>query len=207
MAINATNKKSESFDPVPQGAFPARIYRVIHIGTIETEWKGEKKMSNKCNISFEFPTKTRVFKEENGEQPYVLSSEFTLSFGEKANLRQVIEGVAPDLLKIDAKGYAEEIDVEKLIGRACLATVKHKQKKDGSGVFAFIDNWTVLPEGLECPAQVNPSQIIGYENFDAKAFDALPGFIKDKMRSSLEYKKLFGDEVQVDDLNPNDIPF
>jgi hypothetical protein len=41
----------------------------------------------KIRLSWELPTELRVFKEEKGEQPIAIHKEYTLSFGEKSNLR------------------------------------------------------------------------------------------------------------------------
>ncbi len=47
----------------PVGTFPARVYRIIYLGTIKGEFKGTPTESYKVSISWELPTKTHVFKE------------------------------------------------------------------------------------------------------------------------------------------------
>lgn len=90
MAIIATSEGGSQREPMPAGNYPARCISMIHIGTVPEEYQGEKKMQDKVRITWEFPTEQKVFKEENGEQPYNLSKEFTLSLNEKANLRKVL---------------------------------------------------------------------------------------------------------------------
>ena len=37
------------------------------------------------------------------------------------------------------------------------------------------------------PDQINKTVCLSYDNFDTDVFDALPDFIKDKMKGSVEY--------------------
>ena len=191
MAILATRVKG---DLIPEGAYPARIYQIIHIGTVPGF---EGQLQNKVRITFEFPTEKAVFDDSKGEQPRVLSQSYTLSFGERANLRKVINACDPKGLKTNSAGFSE-YDVENLISKTCLATIRQKDKKSSEGKFNFIETVTVLPKGMDCPEQINPSKILNYTDFDRELFDTLPQFIKDEIMSSKEFKKIEGKE---------DVPF
>ena len=194
MAIQATNK-IVARELIPEGAYSARIYQIIHIGTV-AGFQG--KLQNKARITFELPTETKVFDQAKGEQPQVLSQEFTLSFHEKATLRKVIDACDPKSIKVDDDGFVDEYDIENLLGKVCLVTVKHDKKKDGSGDYQYIDNYTVLPKGMSCPEAVNPPKVLNYTNFDRDFFMTLPDFIKDKITSSHEYKSLFDKQEDID---------
>ncbi len=197
MATIATKKQGASFDPIPEGAYPARIYSFIHMGT-GPGYLGQ--IQNKIRLTFEFPTEMKVFKEENGPQPMVLSQEYTLSTHEKSQLRKVIEACDPKALKtVGDDGLVDAYDAEQLVGKACLVTVIHKKGKTGDEVYANIGNCTVMPKGMECPLQINPSVVLSYDNFDQEVFDKLPKFIQEKMQSSYEYQKMNED--------PNAVPF
>jgi hypothetical protein len=78
-------KNNESFDPVPVGDHVARLYEIIHIGTIPTQWQGQEKMTDKIRLSFELCNERKEFKEGDGEKPFSISREFTYSFGAKGN--------------------------------------------------------------------------------------------------------------------------
>lgn len=169
---------------IEPGSYPARIYQMIHIGTV-AGFQGT--MQNKVRIGFELPTEMKVFSEEKGPQPRVISNEYTLSFNEKANLRKLIEACDPNALKLDNDGFLETFDVETLIGKECLITIDHKEKKDGTGNFAYIAGATRLPKGMKCDPAINEVQLLSYDNWDQKTFDALPDFLKDKIKSSAEY--------------------
>lgn len=206
MAIIATSNASSSYEPIPTGNYVARCYSMVHLGTIEENILGTVKKLNKVRITWELPTELKVFKEENGEQPMVISKEFTLSLHEKATLRSFLKNWrGKDFTDQEARAF----DIEKLIGAPCMLNITHKTKKDGSGVYAEIGSVSTLPKGLSCPEQITESFIFTYENFDELKFNTLPDFMKNKMVTSDEYKlvKSGGNEVEVVSETEDDLPF
>lgn len=184
MAILATNTGGSTIQPIEAGSYPARCYSMIHIGTIDENFQGEIKTMNKVRITFELPTELKVFKEENGEQPHVISKEFTLSLHEKATLRSFLKNWrGQDFTDEEAKSF----DIEKLIGAPCMLNITHKKSKDGTKTYAEIGSVSKLPKGLECPTQINPSYVWTYENFDQEKFNKIPEFLRQKMVTSFEY--------------------
>ena len=106
MAIIATSNGGTSHEPIPSGSYPARCYSMIHLGTIEENILGTVKKLNKVRITWELPTELKVFKEENGEQPHVISKEFTLSLHEKATLRNFLKNWrGKDFTEDEAKAF------------------------------------------------------------------------------------------------------
>lgn len=197
--ITATNSGGTDHAPVPAGTYPARCYSMIHIGTTEENIMGETKWLNKVRISWELPTETKVFREENGEQPFVISKEFTLSMNEKANLRKFLEGWR-------GKGFTEDeaksFDITVLLGKPCMISIIHKTSKKGN-VFAEIASCSVLPKGFTCPDQINPSIELNYtDHWSNIEFSKLPQFIKDKMSSSKEFRAMMNPEVTETPADP-----
>jgi uncharacterized protein (DUF2249 family) len=185
MAINATDTGVKR-ELIPAGNYPARCYSMLHIGTIEENIMGDIKRLNRVNITWELPTETRVFKEENGEQPMVISQEFTLSMNEKANLRKFLESWI-------GKGFTEEeaknFDITKLLGKPCMLSIIHKKSQKGSE-YAIISSVATMPKGMECPEQINATLEFNFDDkFDVKVLESFPEFIKDKIKRSEEYKK------------------
>jgi hypothetical protein len=86
--------KGKSFDPVPAGNHVARLYQIIYLGTVPTEWQGQEKMTSKVRLGFELCNEKKVFKEGEEARPYAISREFTFSMGSKGNLRAFVEGMA-----------------------------------------------------------------------------------------------------------------
>jgi hypothetical protein len=189
MSILAQNKRGQEIEPITSGSYPARIYQLIELGTI-VGFQGQ--FQKKVRITFELPTEMMVFDEKKGEQPRVISQDYTLSFNEKASLRKVITACDPNALQLDEDGLMDEFDVVTLVGKELLVTINQKPKKDGSGNFAFIENCTRLPKGMICPPAINPPQVLSYDNWDEGMFQKLPDFLRVKMESSDEYKAMKG---------------
>ncbi len=187
MPINAKNE-SKPRELIPAGNYIARCYQMLQIGTIETEYKGTQKMLEKVRIAWELPTELKVFKEENGQQPLVISNEYTLSMADKANLRKMLASWrSKDFTEEEAKCF----DITKLLGVPCMINIIHSPaKNDPSKMYETIAGVTPLPKGVECPPQINKNQVLSFDNFDDRLFDSLPDFIKDKIKSSDEYKKM-----------------
>jgi hypothetical protein len=210
MSINATNSGRAKI-LIPAGNYVARCYSMIHIGTVTEEFQGEVKTLNKVRITWELPTETHVFEESKGDQPMVISKEYTLSMHEKANLRK-------DLESWRGKGFTEDqaksFDITKLLGVPCMLNIIHKKTATGND-YATISNISSMPKGLNCPEPVNKNYEWNFEdNWDEIALDAFPDFIKDKIKSSAEYKRmkneiidLPGDDHSADPEPLDDLPF
>ena len=198
MPINAPYK-GKDFDPVPAGNHIARCYQILHIGTVPEEYEGRVNMMNKVRFTWELPNETKVFKEGEPAKPLSISKDYTLSMGDKANLRKVVEGWLGAGLH---KEEAEFFDVETLIGQPCMLNVVHKKSKGGN-LYADVLGVASIPKGMTAPEAINTSRVINYENFDQAVFDKLPDFLKDKMKKSEEYKRL----TDPGSVSADEIPF
>lgn len=183
MSITATNKSSQNFEPIPAGTYVARCFSMVEIGTIPVDWKGETKWQKKVRISFELPTELKVFKEENGAQPYSISNEYTISMHEKSNLRKTLSGWRG---KAFTDMEAEAFDITKLLGVPCMLSIIHTVK-DGK-TYANISSISAVAKGMVCPPQINPTFEFSFENYDEAKFNSLPDWLKDKIKKSDEYK-------------------
>lgn len=187
--------KTQQFEKtlVPEGTHIARLYSIIHMGTIPEMYMGEEKEMNKIRLGFEFPEELHVFKPELGEQPLVHSQEYTLSFNEKARLRKVVEGIRGKALTDEE---CETFDILSLTGKPCLINVIHKVSKAGN-TRVEIASVTPLMKNQTAPLQVNESKVLTYENWNEELFEKLPDFLKDKIKSSKEYREMMGLEVDT----------
>jgi len=203
MAIIAENKGG-TFEPMPSGNYVARCYSMIQIGTVEEEYEGQKKKTSKVRLSFEFPTELKVFKEELGEQPFALSKEYTLSMHEKASLRKDLENWRGQAF---TEAEAKSFDVSNLIGKSCMINVIHKVDSQGT-MRAKISSISTMPKGLQAPTQINPTQLLSYDNFDYKLFETLPEYLRKKIESTPEYLAMENKESVKQVIDSNDsLPF
>lgn len=194
--------KSESgYGVVPAGNHVAKLYSIIHIGTVPEVYLGEEKMMNKVLIGFELLNEKKVFKEDKGEEPYVISKEYTLSMNEKANLRKLIEGMLGVALNEDE---AESFDVFSLLGQECLVNVVHKVSAKGS-TYALIASASPVPKGMLVPKGHNQFKKLSYgADWNEEIYNSLPDFIRAKIGKSNEFRKERGITTPFD---PNEIPF
>lgn len=194
----------------PAGTFPARVYSIVYIGTVKGEYKGTPTESYKVRITWELPTKLNTFKEGEAAKPFSVSKEVTLSMGSKSRLRPLVEGIlGVSFTDDDAKSF----DVDDLLGSTCLLSLTHKESPNGK--FVMINSASQIPEGMNCPAPINPSKILSYQNFDKEYFISLPNFIKEKMEKTPEFIKMNGGVVKdeldteypTETVNSEDVPF
>ena len=199
-------------EPVPAGNFPARCYKIIHLGTIPDTYMGEQKLTNKIRVEWELPTEMKVFDPDKGEQPLSISKEYTLSMNEKANLCKDLESWRGKRFTDDE---AVTFDIASILGQACMINVAHKTSGSTGNVYSYVATVSPMPKGMECPLAVNPTFIWDYdENFDLNVLDNLHEFFSDKIKSSAEYQaKMTPIDVQdapmptAEDEPTNDLPF
>lgn len=200
MAIIAENTGTKR-EPIPQGNYVARCYQMIEIGTVQEEYEGQKRILRKVRFGWELPTELRVFNEEKGEQPMVISNEYTVSMHEKAKLRALLQSWRG---KVFTEEEAKSFDLTKLLGVPCMLNIIHKETPNGT--YANIASISPLPKGMECPKQINETFVLSYDTFDYGKYMLLPDFIKTKMQSSLEFQALNSPEHHaVDEPQSNEI--
>lgn len=182
MAITAPVNKDIEREIVPAGNHVARLYSIIHIGSIEEEYMGEPKFSDKVMLRFELPNEQREFGDK-GMLPMAVSREYTLSMGDKANLRALVEGMLGKVVEDDG-----DFALIPLMGTVCLLNVIHKTSRTGNK-YAQIVSASPLPKGMTAPDAVNPQFIFDFEeNYSDEALEKMPQFLQDKIKSSKQYK-------------------
>jgi hypothetical protein len=177
-----TAPRPRPFDPVPQGSHVARLYRVIHIGTTEFEFKGETKKSNKVMLTFELCNEKKVFNEGEEPQPLSISREFGFSMSPKGKLRPFIEGMFGMKMHDDE---AYNFDFETLPGQECLLTVGHEERSGNT--YANILNASPLPKGMQAPGLVNKPEFISVDSTPEHQIETLPEWITKKIYATEEW--------------------
>jgi len=89
------------------------------------------------------------------------------------------------------KAFTEEeakaFDISVLIGKPCMINVIHKVSQKSGKTYAEIASVSPMMKGITCPEQVSKTFMFGYDPFDQWRFDELPDYLKEKVRSSIEY--------------------
>ncbi len=205
MSINASKPEGD-FKKVAPGNYIARCFKMIEIGTIMETYNGETKRQKKVMLTWELPTELEVFHEDKGYEPYAVSKTYTISLHEKSNLRK-------DLESWRGQGFTEQeaakFDITKLLGVPCMINVIHKPGKvDPTKTYVEIASISRMPKGVECPAMLNPSIVLSYDEWKQDVFESLSDYLKDKIMSSEEYKAMnagTNDVIEIE--NKTDLPF
>jgi len=188
-------KPESSYTLAPAGTHIARLYEIIHIGTIADTYQGQPTESNKIRLTFELPEEKKVFKENQEAKPIVISQEYTFSMGAKANLRKLVEGIIGTSLK-DEEAYG--FDIESLISQSCLLTIKHRVSSSGNS-YSVIASASPLMKNQIAPKAINDVKILSYSNWNQELFEGLPEFLKDKIKSSQEYTSKFTSSLSTEE--------
>jgi hypothetical protein len=204
--IVATAKATSNIPVIEAGTYAARCYSMVHIGTVEDEYKGKKIKVNRVRLTWELPTELYVFDEEKGEQPRVISKEYTLSLSEKANLRK-------DLEAWRGKQFTQEeldgFDITAVVGAPCQVSVVNKVSKSSGNTYAQVTAVSKTMKGLKVADQVNDSVVFAYVEDDEELlelFSQLPEFVQDQIVEADEWKArgLERPQTEGDDDTPKD---
>jgi hypothetical protein len=154
MSIIAKNTTEKEFAklPLPEaGTTLAVCCAVWDLGLQLSNFKNEDgtdKVQHKIIIAWEISEKINQPDSEYNGKPYMMNKTYTLSLGEKANLRK-------DLESWRGKSFTEEeikngFDVEKLYGVNCLIGIKHEpDRRDPSKLYANVTSILPPAKGME----------------------------------------------------------
>lgn len=178
-------KEGISFEPAPEGVFPARCIWVIDLGTQVSDGIYGHIEKHQMYVNWELVDETT-----HGGQPMTIGSFFTASLNPKGNLRATLESwrgraFSPNELK----GF----DISKLINTPCLISVKHQPKADGSGIRAQVSGVMAPMKGQTIAATREKNRLVDLDAADAKQqVEALPEWLKTKIQNTKEWAGLCG---------------
>lgn len=204
-----TAKQSEKqFEIPPAGNHLAICYQMIEIGTEKGEYMGQPKENYNCRIVWELPNERKVFDPDKGEQPHIIGRDYTLSMGEKANLRHHIDSWRGKALTDEE---AQKFDITVLLGKPCMLNVIHGTTKAGKQ-YAKVASIAPVPKGMPIPPQTNSSFVFSYDEWDDKKFAALPEWLRKRIELTPEFKQRLetppiGDEPFTDLDDDEKLPF
>jgi hypothetical protein len=135
--------------PLPEaGTTQAVCCAVWDLGLQETSFNGEKKVQHKIIVAWEITEKINAPESEYNDKPYMLNRKYTLSLGEKANLRKDLESWRG--LPFTADELQNGFDLDKLYGANCYIGIKHEpDRNDPSKVYANVTAILPIPKGME----------------------------------------------------------
>jgi hypothetical protein len=164
-----------------EGAQPARIARIVDLGT-RIPFSEEQRPRKHVLISFELASdKVEV---DGEEKPAWISMFMPIASGEKSNLFKFMTALG---LPTD-----QDVDPEKLLGKAILLTIQNKEKKSKDGrkeTFSKIVSYSGLPKGFESTLSplVGDSYFFDFDFPDAAIVAKLSDGVKRMIKESLDY--------------------
>lgn len=176
MAFTAPAPEAIKREPIPAGLVAARCYMLVDLGKQNDSWQGEAKIIHKIRLAFEIPKYRFKYTDSDGKEqegPSVIGDKFTLSMGEKANLRKLIEEWFGK--KFPSNEAAAQFDLEKVVGHVCMINVVHTEKNGNT--YANIGSLSPYMQEMGPPPAPELDPII-YTDGNADVFEKLPDWIK-----------------------------
>lgn len=181
MSVKTSNSGGD-FEKAPEGMHVARCVRLIDCGThLDEKWGKKKRVGW---VFFELPNALMKPNKEGKELPFMVGKRYTLSHNEKALLRQDLEswyGKTFNTVDLDNAGG---FDLDKLVGRPAMLNIVYSD----DGKYANIKSINPLMQGVECPAQVNPSFIFSIDEAGSEKFETLSEKMKEYINQAEELK-------------------
>ncbi len=170
MAIIAQDNGGGDYQRVPQGTHAAICYMVVDLGKQRTEWQGVERVQHKIYVRWELPDERM---EVDGRSvPMSIGKRYTLSLGEKANLRADLESwrgraFTPEELK----GF----DVSKLLGVGCFVSVTHDERNGKT--YENVASVQALPKSYPRPERTENAHVL-FDDEHRQNYDALPAWLQ-----------------------------
>lgn len=162
MALTASDKGGQEYDPVPAGIHQAICYGIVDLGTQDA---GRYAPRRKVLFIWELPHERGTF-ERDGEQkdlPRAISQQYTLSLNEKANLRHALEAWrSRPFTEEELRGF----DLKTVLGANCQLTVVHNYSPAKKKTYANVASVSPLGRGMEKLEAENPLLWFSMEEID-----------------------------------------
>lgn len=189
------NSGGGNFEPPPAGTHRAICYRVIDLGTQQSEYQGQIKHQRKIMLSWELVDERMPASGDYPERPFTIHQRYTFSSHEKAVLRQHLEswrGVPFKESDFGPGGF----DIVNVIGKGCLLTIVHEPKQGKT--YANLKGVAKLPKAMTTGTPENATVYLSLEpiSFNIETFESLSDGLKETIRKSPEWAELQNPRAQ-----------
>lgn len=192
MGFVAKDSGGGNFKRVPAGVHIGRCYSLIDLGTQLTSGQYGEKMQHKIRIGWELFGEDEegnplVVDVDGKQMPMTISKSYTMSLGEKANLRK-------DLSAWRGRAFddneAKAFDISKLVGAYCMVNVTTSETNGKT--YSNVAGLTPIPAALKNskPAPVHPVVMFDLDKPDMTVFDKFHAQLQDAIKKSPEWMAL-----------------
>ncbi len=211
MGFIAKDSGGSNFKPVPPGAYVARCFQVIDLGTQTSTGQFGEKSQHKLRICWEIhgedddgqPLAVTI---DGKTMPMTVAKDYAVTLHEKASLRKDLAAWrGRDFTPEEARAF----DVSKLLGAYVLINVTNSVSNNGK-TYANVAGLSPLPKALAAtkPAGVHALQQFDLDNPDWELFESLPQWLQDRIKTAPEYTRSRGEPAMATaEADDEDIPF
>lgn len=177
---------------IPDGSYTARIYSIIDLGTQENTFDPDKPAKRVFRFSFETPTKTHVWDEEKGPQPFALHKEVNFSLSEPDH---TMMSSLSKIFKATKGTLGKGENIFNLLGEVLSIQTETKKTQKGAS-FSKIIGFSPVSSDIDvsdkkfAPVNEPHTLYLDREWFVHADFNKLPKFLKEKIEASPEYEAL-----------------
>ena len=148
--VTAKQTGGEQYKPHPEGGYPSVCVDVIDLGERVDTYMGPGSGHGKTSIQHRAALCYATGERREDGELFIVSREFTVSMGDKANLRRFLEDWRGR--KYTPAQLEEGAPLHKLAGQPGFIWIEHKPSKSNPDrVYANIRQITPLPKGVEPP--------------------------------------------------------
>ena len=207
MAIIASDSGGGDFTPVPQGTHFAVCDMLVDLGKQNTTYLGDHSVKHQIYLRWQIPAERVEWTDGVGvkrEGPAVIGKTYTLSLGEKANLRKDLQSWRG---KVFTEAELAGFDVTCLVGIAATVSVTHTEKNGKT--YANVGSIGGIPKNMDKPKAEGPTII--YDADNSTGYDDLPKWLREKVDARITEKPKVSPPAPqgpqgFDDLD-DDVPF
>lgn len=196
MGFIAKDSGGGDFKRVPAGAYVARCFSLIDLGTQLTTGQFGEKLQHKLRIGFEILDNDEAgnpltIDVDGKEMPMTISKSYTVSLHEKSSLRR-------DLTAWRGRDFTDEeaaaFDVSKLIGAYAMVNVTTSESNGKT--YSNIAGLTPLPGVLKNnkPAPVHKNVLFNLDDPDMEVFATFHEKLQEAIKRSPEWAQATGQE-------------
>ena len=171
-------EKKTYVPPLPEDVYCGVCYAVIDLGNQYSE--KFKKTSHKILIIWEITEETIEI--DGKAEPRVISKEYSLAWGEKAELKKL-----SDSLFGNNAYTGDTFEAELVLGKPCQLDITIEEKDDGTK-YNKLSNIIKLAKGQTAH---EPKELLYYEMSDIGThdiFDKIPMWVREKIRKSVDFE-------------------
>lgn len=173
MGLVARDTGGGDFELAPAGNHVARCYAVVDLGMQTRTWNNVESEKRIVRISWELCNELM----EDG-RPFSVSQNYTLSLGEKSNLRKDLQSWrGRDFSEQELEGF----DLFTVLSAPAMVNIVHKQS--GDRTYANVGSVSPIPKGLEAPPLQNAILKFSLDEYDESVFDSLPDWLQKKINT------------------------